>query len=148
MNKSEIDRLATEQQDQFLTQLISAFAGYWNALLTGNGLLLATLSIVVTIPGTPLSIWQFRLVVCALFLNLAALLCILWCFRLQRDHYLELIRLGPEPPPSDVDMSRMIKEGRKRTLRRHGICKVFETFSAVTMIIGVLIIIMVVLCKQ
>ncbi|MBN2302611.1 MAG: hypothetical protein JXN60_08860 [Lentisphaerae bacterium] len=87
MNEEEIAHLAREQQDKFLSQFVTALSAYWSALLTSNGLLLSALSIVLVIRASLTPSWQGKLIVSALFLNLLAMLALLWCFRSERAHY-------------------------------------------------------------
>jgi len=146
MNAHEVHKLAKEQEDRFLCSLVSALLTYWNALLTGNGLLLATLSILVTLSGPSLALWQTRLIVFALTLNLLAILGLLWCFKSERDHYLDRLRAGPEPPPTDEEMFSIIAKEKACILLRRKLRKVFEIFAVVTIIVSVFLIIVIALC--
>ena len=145
MNAVEIDKLLREQQDKFIGQLVSAISTYWNALLTGNGLLLAALSILVAITGHPLVLWQTRLIVLALFLNLLAILgLLLGCFKSVRDHYLDLVLMGTMSPQTDEEMSRIMAQAKTQTLHRNKLWKTFENFAVGTIIASTVLLIVIV----
>lgn len=144
MKENKVNKLSQDQHDDFLAQLITALLSYWNALLTGNGLLLATLSIVLTIKVETLLEWQLRLIVATLSLNLLALVLILWCFRSQRDHYLDMLSIQQDPPATDEETKQILSSLEKIVIARHKLRKWFESFSAAVTIISVVVIILVI----
>jgi len=146
MSSPDMKQRLQEQQDWFMTQLITAWSTYWTALLTGNGFLLATLSIVIAVRGPSAPPWHTAVIVFALFLNLLAILgLLLCCFKSDRDHYRDLVLEGPEPPPATAETLRAMAESRRTTLRRHRLRTIFENVAVVTIVMSV-IAVAVVLC--
>jgi hypothetical protein len=148
MNKEEVETLLKEQREYFLAQLQTAGPAYWKALLTGNGLLLAVLSIIVALPTRTLVLWQTQCVVAALFLNLFAILGLLWCFKSERDHHLDLFRtfsdIKTDPMPTREALSKMASQTKTRTTARCRLRITLEWTAVSSVVLSTILVIVII----
>lgn len=151
--KKEVDNLVKAQQDAFLDKLVSALREYWNALLAANGLLLLILSIIVTLPGCALAVRHVRFIVpVVLCFNLFAILGLLFgCFKSERDHYRDMLKLVIETPATNEQMDRcsaQMTQMRERILRKKKLRDICETLCEIcalaTIIVSTVLLIVIV----
>ena len=129
IKEKEIDRAFAAEHD------------LWNALLAMNGVTLAILSVVITLKGEQLPVVMPWLAGFGIAISLICVVALLGCFRNDRDHYIQQLADGKNPPESDKEMDAVMTAGMIIVLESRRMKRVLESVAFVSQSINVILII-------